>query len=217
MPEVKTKEGKMYLRIRNACGILGIILPYVCLFSASLCEHPGPEWWYSISATYYQTPAMVALLLPACVVMICYIGYDKRDNIVTTLSGISGILLAMFPCSVNWLPAGTRVGFFHIPMEVSNICHFIAGLSFFFLLGYNSFFLFTKSSKDEMSEGKKFRNKIYRFCGAGMLIVGLAFAALRIAGAPGYVTIFAEIILLNLFGLSWLVKGQALRRFKRSR
>ena len=66
--EVKTtKEERMYLRIRNLCGLLGIILPWLALFSAGIAQHPSSEWWWSISATYYQSPALVGVLVPAYV------------------------------------------------------------------------------------------------------------------------------------------------------
>ena len=55
-------ETKMYYRIRNVCGFLGMILPWIALFSAALVPHPDETWWYSISATYYLTPALAGIL-----------------------------------------------------------------------------------------------------------------------------------------------------------
>ena len=211
MQNYETKEGKMYLRIRNVCGLLGVLLPYVALFSASLAEHPSPGWWWSISATYYLTSAMSAILVPACIVLICYIGYDRQDNIVTTLSGIFGILLVMFPCKVSWIPDGAHVGFFSIPIETSHIIHTASAIVFFSLLAYNILFLFTKSNKKEISRGKMMRNRIYRICGIGMFIFEISFAVLMLLNIRGCLTIFVEIILLNLFGIAWLVKGRAFR------
>lgn len=206
-----TKEGRMYLRIRNVCGLLGVLLPYVALFSASHAGHPSSDWWWSISATYYLTPAMAAILVPACIVMICYIGYDRQDNIITTLSGIFGILLVMFPCKVSWIPDGTPVGFFNIPIEISHIVHCISSILFFGLLAYNILFLFTKSDKETISEEKRLRNKIYRFCGIGMFIAGICFVILTLFHIKGGLTIVIEIIMLNLFGIAWLVKGRAFK------
>ena len=57
MVEQYKKERKMYMRVRNLCGILGVVLPWLALFSAGVAEHPSTEWWWSISATYYQSPA----------------------------------------------------------------------------------------------------------------------------------------------------------------
>ena len=65
------KEKIMYLRIRNLCGLLGIILPWLALFSAGIAKpHPSNEWWWSISATYYQAPVLVGVLTPASIVLI---------------------------------------------------------------------------------------------------------------------------------------------------
>ena len=205
-----TKEKKMYLRIRNLCGILGVVLPWLALLSAGIAEHPSEEWWWSISATYYQSPALVGVLIPACLVLITYVGYDKLDNIITTLSGIFGLGIVLFPCNVHWIEPGTHVGFFQLPIQTSNIIHTACAALFFLLLAYNSAFLFTKTGGD-MTEQKKIRNKIYKFCGWGMIAVELCFAIMVIIPTPGWVTMIIEIILLHLFGLSWLVKGEAIK------
>ena len=102
----------MYLRIRNLIGILGVILPWLALFSAGIAEHPSDQWWWSLSATYYQSPALVGVLVPACIVLLSYIGYDRTDNIITSLSGLFGLGIVLVPCSVSWLEKGTPVGFF---------------------------------------------------------------------------------------------------------
>lgn len=208
VPSYDTHKGMMFYRIRNMCGVLGVLLPYFALFSASLSEHPSPEWWWSISATYYQTQAMVALLFPMCIVLICYMGYDKTDNLVTTVAGIAGLVLAMFPCKVSWIPDGTPVGFFSVPIEISKVIHVAASAVFFVMLAINSLFLFPKSRNQTISEGKKFRNRIYRICGIGMFVVMLAILVNRLFFHARYFTFFFEVLLLNLFGISWLVKGK---------
>ena len=204
----RTKEERMYMRIRNVAGLLGVVLPWLALFSAGISQHPSKEWWYSISATYYQTPALVAVLAPASLVLLSYIGYDKKDNVITSISGIFGLGIVLFPCKVSWIEEGTRVGFFQLPIEVSNIFHSVFAALFFVFIAYNSIFLFTKTS-GEMTEKKVLRNRIYRVCGWSMLATEVVFAILLLTPAPGYMTMLVEIILLHLFGLSWLVKGEA--------
>lgn len=208
MAKTKSKEERMYLRVRNLCGLLGVLLPWLALFSAGIAERPHEEWWWSISATYYQSPALVAILVPACMVLISYIGYNDTDNLITTLSGIMGLCIVLFPCSVSWIPEGTRVGFFQVPIEISNIIHCISAGCFFLLIALNSIFMFTKS-KGEMTDRKKIRNRIYRICGYGMIVVEAAFLLTRILNGVGYLTMIYEIILLLLFGIAWLVKGEA--------
>ncbi len=207
MPK-KSKEVKMYLRIRNLCGLLGMILPWIALFSAGIAEHPSPEWWWSISATYYQSPALVGVLVPAAIVLISYIGYDDKDNIITTLSGIFGLGIVLFPCKVSWIPAGTPVGFFQVPMEISHIIHSCCAAIFFTLIAINSIFQFTQSG-GAMTVQKIKRNHIYRACGWGMIILLGIFAIIKLIGAPGYLVMIIEILLLSLFGIAWLVKGEA--------
>ncbi len=204
----KTKEKKMYLRIRNVCGLLGMILPWLALFSAGIAPHPCSEWWWSISATYYQSPALVGVLVPACIVLISYIGYNSVDNWVTSLSGVFGLGIVLFPCKVSWIAEGTPVGFFQMPMEISHIIHTVCAALFFLLIALNSIFLFTKSG-GEMTRQKKVRNVIYRVCGYGMLILEVAFLTVRLFGAPGYTVMILEILLLSFFGIAWLVKGEA--------
>jgi hypothetical protein len=207
--EVKaTKEKRMYLRIRNLCGLLGIILPWLALFSAGIAQHPSSEWWWSISATYYQSPALVGVLVPACLVLMSYIGYDLTDNLLTTAAGVLGLGIVLFPCKVNWIPDGTPVGFFQVPVETSNIVHLVCAALFFIVIACNSIFQFTRSGAT-MTERKKLRNNIYRFCGYGMIATEIAFVVARWLGAPGYTIMIIEIILLHLFGFAWLVKGEA--------
>ena len=201
-----SKETKMYYRVRNLCGLLGMVLPWLALFSAGIAPHPSSEWWWSISATYYLSPALVGVLVPAAIVLISYIGCEPVDNIVTTLSGIFGLGIALFPCKVSWIPDGTHVGFFQVPIEISHIIHTGCAAVFFLLIALNSIFLFTKHD-ETMTDRKIIRNKIYRFCGWGMIGLEAVFVALQLFKAPGYFVMILEILLLSLFGFAWLVKG----------
>lgn len=210
MPIRSSKEERMYLRIRNLCGLLGVILPWLALFSAGIADHPSSEWWWSISATYYQSPALVGVLVPAAIVLISYIGYDNLDNFITSLSGTFGLGIVLFPCKVSWIPDGTPVGFFQVPIEISNTVHIVCAALFFLTIAINSICQFTKSGPT-MTDRKRIRNRIYRFCGYGMLVLELAFVAARLLGAPGYIVMILEILLLHLFGFAWLVKGEAFR------
>ena len=203
-----TKEGRMYLRIRNLCGFLGISLPWLALFSAGIAEHPGNDWWWSISATYYQTPALVGVLVPAALVLISYIGYDNTDNFITSLCGVFGLGIVLFPCKVSWIPDGTPVGFFQMPVEYSHIIHICCAGLFFLGNAINSILQFTKSGP-VMTDRKRIRNRIYRICGYGMLVMEAVMGAAYFLGATGYIVMIIEIILLHLFGFSWLVKGGA--------
>lgn len=197
----------MYNRIRNLCGFLGMILPWISIFSVFLIKDRPSGSFASISCTYYQSPALAAILVAASIVLLTYDGYDRLDNLVTTISGVFGLCIVLFPCKVHFDFVDVKhVGFFQIPMTVSNVLHCISAGAFFVLLGFNSFFLFTKGDINPTPQ-KKIRNIIYKVCAIGMA------AGVAITGLLGKftnmrnTTMVMEIILLTLFGISWLTKG----------
>ncbi|SHK22292.1 MULTISPECIES: hypothetical protein [unclassified Fibrobacter] len=199
-------------RIRNFAGFLGMILPWISLIGAVIVSKSKPQnipddFWttLSISATYYLTPALAGILTTAAIVLMCYKGYDKKDELVTTISGIFGLMIVLFPCecSVAEKLSGNIVGFFQLPIGISNVIHTASAVIFFLLLAINSMFLFTLGESN--TRQKHIRNFIYKVCGIGMfctlplLIIPFSFPA----------KIFViEAIALTFFGISWLVKGQ---------
>ena len=194
-------------RIRNLAGFLGMILPWISLIGAIIVSNTigvPAEFWptLSISATYYICPALTGILTAASVVLMCYDGYSLRDNIVTTISGVFGIMIVLFPCACT--VSGEMVGFFQLPVAISNTIHCASACAFFILLSINSLFLFTLGEK-EPTKQKKIRNIIYRVCGIGM-ICALILMVLPVSFFAK--TFVVEAIALTFFGISWLVKGQ---------
>lgn len=197
-------------RIRNWAGFLGVILPWLSLLGAYLVNIFTPlesKFWsdLSISATYYVTPALVGILTTASIVLMCYDGYDLQDNLVTTISGIFGLMIVLFPC--NCSIAEGHVGFFQLDIKISNIIHCICAVIFFCLLAYNDLFLFTKHN-NEVTKKKKQRNIVYIVCGIGML------SAMILMPLPikFYAkTWWVEMLALTFFGISWLTKGGAFK------
>ena len=198
----------MYKRIRNICGFLGMILPWISIVSILFIKDRPSGSFKSISCTYYQSPVLAAILTSACIVLITYDGYSKIDNIITTLSGVFGFGIILFPCGVNFdFVDPSAVGFFQIPMNVSDKLHSICAITFFALLAYNSFFLFTKGSENPTKQ-KKIRNFIYRGCAIGMVIGSIVCSLLNKFTDIPNMTMIMEIILLQFFGISWLTKGE---------
>lgn len=196
-------------RIRNLAGLLGMILPWISLIGAVIVSFatgvPAAFWsTLSISAIYYICPSLTGILTAASIVLMCYDGYDWRDNLITTISGVFGIMIVLFPCACT--VSGATVGFFQLPVAISNIIHCVSAYIFFILLSINSLFLFTLGEK-EPTKQKKIRNTIYRVCGIGMLC---ALALMIIPVSFFAKTFIVEAIALTFFGISWLVKGQAL-------
>lgn len=194
-------------RIRNICGLLGALLPFLAIFSVLLIDNLPKGALYSISATYYLSPALVGILTAASIVLMCYDGYSKLDDFITTISGVFGLGIVLFPCSVGFISG--PVGFFQLPMHISNIIHCTCASLFFTLLAFNSYFIFTKTADFEtVTENKKKRNKIYKICGIGMFaFMILQVLSVCISWVPGWFTMVNEIFLLLFFAMSWLTKG----------
>lgn len=197
-------------RIRNYAGLLGALLPWLSLFSAFLvnCFTPlGKGFWsdLSISGTYYISPALSGVLTAASIVLMCYDGYNLFDSFITTISGVFGICIVLFPCNCD--VAGDYVGFFQLPVKVSSVLHCTSAVIFFCLLAYNDLFLFTKHEL-EVTDKKKIRNIVYVVCGIGML------CAMVLMPLPIHFpakTWWVEMIALTFFGISWLTKGGAFK------
>lgn len=183
------------LRLRAIIGWLGMLLPWIVV--VLIGYFPS-----SISATWYTnacTPFMI-ILGSASFLLISYKGYDKLDDILLTCSGVAGMGICLFPCSIPSVVG--NVGTFMIDSNISNIIHFVSAVIFFGILAYNSIFLFTKSSGD-MTKKKKIRNIIYRVCGIGMIA---SFLLLLIPSFPIQVWL-VETIALFFFGISFLTKA----------
>lgn len=199
-------------RIRNFAGFLGMILPWIALIGAAIVAKAKPDiipedFWetLSISATYYLTPALAGILTTAAIVLMCYKGYDWRDQLVSTVSGIFGLMIVIFPCdcSVAEKLSGNIVGFFQLPINISNIIHTASAVIFFLLLAINSLFLFTLGESN--TRQKHIRNFIYKVCGIGMFCT--LFLLILPINFPAKIFV-VEAIALTFFGVSWLVKGQ---------
>ena len=81
---------------------------------------------------------------------------------------------------------------------------------FFVLLAFNSAFLFTQNN-GEMTKHKKLRNKIYVAC-AIIMVVPMIWMIIPV-WSPSK-TFVAEFIMLEAFGISWLVKSDTIRWLK---
>lgn len=195
------------VRIRQWIGFLGMVLPWISLIGAAIysAAHGVPDAFWSelsISATYYICPALTGILTAASIVLMCYSGYDWRDNVITTVTGAFGIMIVLFPnnCAVS----GELVGFFQLPVETSHIIHCVAAATFFILLSINCMFLFTLGEETPTKQ-KKIRNVVYEVCGLGM-ILSLVLMAIPIKFFAK--TFIVEALALTFFGISWLIKAQ---------
>lgn len=183
-------------RLRCMLGWLGMLLPWIVVLLVGYFPN-------SISATYYNSKAITPFMIilgSAGLLLISYKGYEKVDDIVTTIAGILGLCICIFPCG-NTIGID-KIGTFNLPQKVSDILHLISAIGFFGILAFNSFFLFTKTS-GVVEGNKKKRNIIFRICAIGML------ASFLLLLLPDFriKTWLVEAIALAFFGISWLTKA----------
>lgn len=198
------------IRLRKTVGWLGMLLPIIvlvlCLIFQCVPGHMFPD---SISQTYYFEPTITPFMIilgAASILLMCYRGYEKIDDVINTLTGIAGLGICLFPCGISrQLDYNRLVGTFQLNQEISGWIHNISAVIFFGLLAYNVLFLFTKSS-GEITKNKKKRNIIYRVCGIGMVAALLSVVLVNIFGI--YAGIWAvEAVALFFFGIAFLTKA----------
>ena len=195
-------------KLRKILGWLAILLPWISAILYMIFEIKSFSLPHSISDTYYYDSCIVPFMIilgSAGILLICYNGYDKQDDIICTIAGILGLCICLFPCS-DLRSSGELVGTFKLPVKISGILHYISAISFFGLLAYNSLFLFTKTSGEITLEKKK-RNLIFRICGIGMVVSFALVIPLKLLGVFSAIWI-VEAIALAFFGISWLTKSQ---------
>ncbi|MCB0495662.1 MAG: hypothetical protein KDC79_05975 [Cyclobacteriaceae bacterium] len=203
-----------YYRIRKWIGTFGLLLPILAPLIAG-------EKLSSISHYYYTQSGVLftSLLILIGVFLASYYGYDKVDNIITWVGGLSIALVAIIPTPLEVCcePYGhptpicscetdRLLGF--IP---PGAIHFGSAVLFFISMAIMLIRQFTKG--DLNAPGKTLYNLVYRICGYGILLT-LAFAGIMIFGFhadEGTRFIFwVEVVMLVLFAAAWLLKGKVL-------
>ncbi len=202
-----------YKSLRRLIGFLGILLPLICItfgwFFGSYKVQP------SISLYYYTNVRdfFVGILFVMSLFLMTYKGSYRIDNWITSITGIAGLMIAVFPCynsEFDKIP----VGLFQLYSETSNYFHQTSAATFFLLLAINSIFLFTRK-EGVVTKQKIKRNVVYVTCG---VIILVCFAALVLSmlifsfeqRAHSKIILIIEAIALLAFGVSWLVKGQTI-------
>jgi hypothetical protein len=205
-----------YMALRRLIGLLGMLLPFICI--AGGLAFADKEVQESISFYYHTNMRdfFVGLMFAVSFFLITYKGYDKIDNIVTTVSGTAGLALAVFPCFFDYAQS-IRLGIFQLDQKLSDIFHLSSAAVFFLLLAVNSIFLFTLSSSTYKTPNKRIRNFVYRFCGIVIIACIAALAVLNAVFGPQWLAerslvLILETVMLNAFGFSWLIKGETLFR-----
>ena len=199
-----------YLELRTAIGILGIALPFVVSIGAWIFFQTGLKG--SLSAYYHSgmRDVFVGIMFAYGFFLLSYKGWERKDNIAGTLACVFALGVALFPT-----PHGGSVTTCE---RIMGIIHFISAAAFFLTLIYFCLCLFTKTNPEkDPTKKKKQRNRIYRFCGYGMLTCIVLIGIISIL--PGSVTsllkgckpvFWLESLAIFFFGFSWFTKGEAI-------
>lgn len=199
-----------YLTLRKIMGVLGMTLPFVVSLGALIIFNTGLQ---SSISDYYYTGMRNVFVGTMCVIgffLLSYRGYDDADNMVGDFGCLFAVGVALFPTTSNSAISGG--------LDFTGYIHLAFTALFFMTLILFSLWLFPKTdSKKQPTKRKMQRNKIYKTCGYVMsicilLIVIYALLPQRIAlrfdtFAPVF---WLEAMAIVAFGLSWLIKGEAI-------
>jgi hypothetical protein len=199
-----------YMTLRQAVGYLGILLPFVLAAGDWLIFRGGLQ--QSVS-NYYYTGMRGVLVGGLCVIgafLLAYHGYDRWDSLFTNAAGIGAVGVALFPTPPdNPSARATIVGYFH----------FGFGTLMFVSLIVIALWLFRKTGPGSVrTRVKQLRDRVYLVCGIVMLVAlsfaGIASLPFATALNPINPVFWGEATAIVAFGVSWLVKGQAILRDK---
>jgi hypothetical protein len=199
-----------YKKLRTVVGILGISLPFTTGLGAWLVFHTGLQG--SISSYYYTglRDVFVGTLWAIGFFLVAYKGYSTREDWSGNLACLFAVLISIFPTTPESSPSAAAVSIGYV--------HTGSAAFFFGLLAYFAF-QFTSSDQpyEQQTPEKRRRNVLYKLCGyilAGSLVLivvaGILPATLMekvAAFKPVYVL---ETVAILAFGISWLVKGEAI-------
>ena len=145
-----------YIALRRLIGVLGILLPFILMFGGYVFAGLLPK--VTISNYYYTNMRdfFIGLLFTISMFLITYKGYERIDIIITSLSGIAGLGIAVFP-GLDYKQIISITGIFQLDSAVSYNIHLVCVSLFFMLLAVNSIFLFTlpRGKGTEKTRNKK--------------------------------------------------------------
>lgn len=196
-------------------GTLGVSLPLILIIGTWVFGE-CTDIQNSISAYYHTSlgSIFVGVLWAMALCFWAYVGYHPLDRKFGIVVAVCAIGVSVFPTSVgapftDCITQEVRTGLYGRLHLVFAAVQFL-GLAFF------SLFLFTQSKKgEEMTQGKKMRNRIYRVCGYAIILFIVLIAVYWLffdkASYPvlaSYKPVFwLESLCLWAFGLAWFTKS----------
>lgn len=200
---------------RQLIGYFGLVLPPALWLIAGWRPTTGLAQWEALSSlsAYYYTGAVavqVGILSVLAVFLFTYQGYKnehrRRDRVAALIAASAALLVALFPTEA---PAPSLAPQWW--KSWIGIIHHAAGVVQFGGFVVFALLLFPKSKDKSLPADKRRRNYLYLFCGWGMVACVLWAA---IAALSNRSIFWPETVAVELFAISWLAKGRALRTIK---
>ena len=200
-----------YMTLRKAVGYVGILLPFALAAGNWLLFSGGLE--QSVSDYFYtgMRGVLVGGLSVIGAFLLAYHGYDRWDSLFSNAAGAGAVGVGLFPTPPDNPSTGATI---------AGYLHFASGTIMFISLIVIALWLFRKTGPGAPTRVKQLRDQVYLICGLVMLvslalagIVSLPFAA---GLNPINPVLWLETIAIVAFGVSWLVKGQAVLPDQRS-
>ena len=200
MKNVKFESTTHYQRFM--LGVICGLLPICCILFGLLGELTGinpPEWYKSISATYWcnANMCMIGALCLCAFFLFTYKGYDLGDRVLTMIAAVSALFIVACPCDA--VPV-ENMGLFALPAKISSTIHDLSAAVLFITFALMILTQFTKGNQ-------KRNNAIYRICGWTMIGVMALVVASYFLPLPSYMTMIYEFVLLEAFAVAWIVKS----------
>jgi hypothetical protein len=226
--------------LRKAIGVIAVTLPLTLVAGENLRDwlasnDPAVGRFIiegSISA-YFHTgmrEVFVGSLCAIAVFLVCYKGYERRDNIAANVAGVSSFLIAVFPTPERSREAGDTGGAAIDSATLFSganaadpayvgVVHFAAAAVFFGTLAVMSLFLFTLTDKAHPTPEKKQRNRVYVLCGwvilTSLVVIAIGKGFFGAWWDQRPLTFWLETVMVVFFGISWLTKAEVILRDER--
>lgn len=214
-----------YLALRRWLGILGLALPILLwIFNDFEIKSSISHFYYSSSSILFT-----GFMITFGIFLISYPGRDDKsdkisDKWITTIGGLGAIFTALIP-TAYYSECEKSLAYKIIPdkfCEISELTgpllhnesylgliHLCCAAVFLALMGYMSFARFTKGNTTPKM--KIFYKTCAIFIWIPLVILGIVMGF--DIETSKYIVFICECVSLVFFGMAWLVKGKALKRF----
>jgi hypothetical protein len=194
-----------YTFLQKAIGVIAVLLPPVLLVGHAAFR--GWDLLGSVSSYYYSHLGNV-FVGALCALAVFFLSYNhwplpgfNYDQLLARCAALAAVGVAVFPTLDSPVdPSGGE--------RLVSAIHLTSAGILFVLLGVFARFRFVLSKGDPTPQ-KARRNRVYKACGT-IIFVAIALIAVNVVvetPSSWHAFLWLEIVCIEAFGVSWLVKG----------